>query len=225
VADSAETRQQLFAKCSERERQLKDRQQWEQLKLNVIQSLAFRPVFITAPASGGAPAHSKSVRAKLAKLGEDALQGARYRDLLELLKKCSDNEARLYVLSCWLEQEQVCQPRDFLPRELFQKFTQEAHDRAKVISPADWYYFALVEAWRPYFEQLTRELREIRTSRRVRETLISYGYEAEAIALMYQKRKLSVTGPICAWLERRRIGKARTIEVAYSRIRKFLTSQ
>ena len=77
-----------------------------------------------------------------------------------------------------------------------------------------------------YFEKLIGELlRTDATTRRVKETLVSKGYEEQAINLVLPNKKRHVIPAVCRWLEDRRIANALTLRNAYVRISKFKTSQ
>jgi hypothetical protein len=80
------------------------------------------------------------------------------------------------LLACCLKQENVCQPIDFLPQKIFREITREAVHRAKALSPTNWYYGALVDSWKPYFERLLGDLRHTEKKiRRVEDKLVSEG--------------------------------------------------
>jgi hypothetical protein len=221
VAESAETPKELYSKCEARERELNNEAAWAGVKLGFIQALAFRPLFETEPSPRGTP-----LEANLARLHQAGRQSARYRDLLQLLKNCSNNEARLFVLACWLKQEGVCEPTDFLTPQVFQQLTAEARRRANVMSPTDWRYTAVVNAWKPYFERLITDFRTIKKTgiRRVNEKLVQDGYHEQAVTIATQKRR-AVVPAVCQWLGQRGVGDARTLRNAYSRTSKFATSQ
>jgi len=205
LAESAETPRELFAKCVDCERKLNDWGAWERLK--------------ESP-PGDVPAQDISLEANLAQLKQSALRGARYRDLVELLKKCSDNEARLYVLACWLKQEGVCQPKDFLPKDVFQEFTREARRLSEKFSPTDWRYGALVDAWLPYFKKLIGDLRRIRKTNRRAKDLMDAGYDQQTINLVVQMKTRSAIKAACDWLANRQSATAGTLRNAYVRIEK-----
>ena len=204
-----ETPRELYSKCVESEERLNDKGVWERIKLGIVQSLAFPPLFESEPASGAAPAQGED-EASLDTLTRAAFLGQRHRDLVELLGKCSSNEARLLVLARWLKQEGVCQPREFLPRKIYQKSARNAFGQRKPFSATDWRYVFIVDAWKPYFERLVGDLRTIEkgTKRHGREQLLSTGFEEGAVDLVLASKKRAVLPAVCEWLEsHRKIGR------------------
>ena len=138
--------------------------------------------------------------------------GAKYRDLLELVKHTPNKEIRWLVLAMWLKTEGVCEPEEFLP------FRWRAHARKyfRGLSLADIRYATLVDIWRPYFERLMEDLRALPPNlRRVTEELKKRGYETSAIECARTRR--SPIPAICKWLAPSENVDATTFRNAYSR--------
>ena len=201
----------LYSACEAREKKMNDERLWKAFKLDIVQRLTFPPLppLFIERAAGAVVSDVNSSEANLAKLKKAVYQGTQYREIVELLKNCPDNESRFLLLARWLKQESVCEPKDFLPRQVFQTLTRQARQRAKAISLTDWRYFFVINAWKPYFESQIADLRRIeKADRRVKEGLLKMGYEEQAVVLVMPKRKRSVVPAVCEWLEARGIAEA-----------------
>ena len=139
----------------------------------------------------------------------------RYRTLLEHLRKQEDRELRWLRVARWLQQERVCEPRQFLPpdmlRHLVKRFQRKMH-----VSEREMFYNKLIENWLPYFKRLQRDLEARKDLRRKREEVTKLGYDADAVDLTMRKR--SLIEAVCSWLARHQkdTGGARTLRNAYT---------
>jgi hypothetical protein len=153
---------------------------------------------------------------------------SRYDYLVQILRDSKDNDERWQILAAWLKQEEICTPEDFLPPRIFKRLTKPLQTKLKRFSPTNHYYFALVEAWRPYFEKLLADYRMIRDhkrkskpSRKPRviiptEALTDAGYEESAVKVVVSDRKRTAVAAVCWWLAVREHCDAFTMRNAHS---------
>ena len=152
--------------------------------------------------------------------------------VVNVLKKAKDNDEFFwFVLACWLSEEGVREPEDFLPPAIYSRLTQTARQYVKGISFNDMKLFEFVRCWEPYFEALLEDKKDLvkrhRTSPAdVQKELSAAAYEPEAIELVMRKRRRSTVELTCEWVAGRGIIPAktrdpdpvRTLRNAYSRI-------
>ena len=194
MAESAETPIELFAKCEANARRVVDRETFERVLSSLVGTLTF-------PKSG--PEYLDGSIPSAGDTDDLALQliireSGRYRDLVQPLKQYRGQKQRWILLARWLQQEEICEPRDFLPPQVYEELTREK--RASLgISVAAYQHYFKVEAWRPYFERLLADLRENRHAKgNAKRILLKAGYDERAIGAAQNKRSVIVA--VCDWL-------------------------
>src|SRR5712692_2304620 len=104
----------LYRKCMEREG-LVAQADLKWLRTKVYEQLQFEgPFFQPDEQFDSAISVTDSHDVKIQK---GLRSGTKYRDLLGALKNAGTREARWVLLAWWLNQEKVCEPPDFLPKE------------------------------------------------------------------------------------------------------------
>jgi hypothetical protein len=201
-----ETPQELFAKCKRNARPL-DKKSLAQLFDRVVDRLTFsgRP-FKSEPNLDSALSTGASDDAEYKQIIREAW---RYRALVKFLKKHSSRELRWHLLALWLQEEGICEPKEFVPPEIYKTLTRENRARL-IVSIADFQHFHRIEAWKPYFERLLAD-------RRAGKDLKQSGYDEDAIVSAQERR--SAVAAVCDWLaSKNRPPDATTLRNAHSRI-------
>lgn len=140
----------------------------------------------------------------------------RYRTLLEHLRKQKDRELQWLLVARWLKQEQVCEPRQFLPPDTLRHLVKRFQRKMRA-SEQDMFYNKLIENWLPYFKRLQEDLEKRKDLSRKREEVTKLGYDADTVT--WATRKRSLIEAVCGWLARQKnTGSARTLRNAYTRI-------
>jgi hypothetical protein len=147
----------------------------------------------------------------------------RYTELLRHLKNLDETELRWLLIARWLYDAGVCEPEEFLPKEVFLRMLKRIAKKRMQISPSDLSLWQLVKVWWPYFENLLNDLHRLPKTRRwPGNSLLKIGYREDAIALAIGKR--STVQVTTSWLalrnglEATKGMNARTLENAYSRV-------
>jgi len=139
---------ELYESCIDRERNL-DRAGFDRILESLTIEVIFQPLFdIYSESASAVPNADSRDRA----IDEVIWRGNKYRDLLELLAKSKGIEARWILLARWLRQEGICEPGEFLPKEMDLKSLTRKLWRGT--RRQDFFYVKLVEIWRPYFSRL-----------------------------------------------------------------------
>jgi hypothetical protein len=141
----------------------------------------------------------------------------RYRTLLEHLRKQKDRELQWLLVARWLQEERVCEPRQFLPPDLLRRLVKR-FQRKMHASEQDFFYNKLIENWLPYFKCLQEDLEARKDLRRKREEVTKLGYDADTVDWALRKR--SLIEAVCGWLAKhqRNTGSPRTLRNAYTRL-------
>jgi hypothetical protein len=148
-------------------------------------------------------------------IDEAIWRGSKYRDLLELLGKYKEIEARWILVARWLRQEEICEPEDFLPKEMdLKSLTRKVWRGTR---RQDFFHVARVEIWMPYFSGLLGDRDRLKASgvRRIDEELEKLGYDATAVGIAGQEK--SPREAIYSWLSNRKLGTVEALRNAYSR--------
>ncbi len=74
-----------------------------------------------------------------------ALQAARYRELVQLLREYPGRQQRWLVLALWLMEEGICRPIDFLPPQIYKNLTDEKRAELRVSITI----FSTIIVWKP----------------------------------------------------------------------------
>jgi hypothetical protein len=210
---SSPTPKELYQSCENRERDLyrKDRD-IDRIRELLAKEVIFQPLFAIDSDAASADASAEQRRRAI---DEAIWRGKKYRDLLELLAKCKGIEARWILLARWLRQEGICEPEDFLPKEmelesLTRKFWRGTRRQ-------DFLHVACVEIWRPYFVGLLGDRDHLKEKgvRRYAQELEKLGYHSDAVDLALQES--SPLEVIYSWLSSRNRGTIEAVRNAYSR--------
>lgn len=233
MADSVQTPTQLFSQCQEYAKKINTERSYQLLIDISLQEFTFRPVFIPDARLDAPSTTQDSPKLEIERLG---YYGSRYRDLIQLLRNAGDSETRWFWLAAWLKQEKICQPKDFLPSEIYNKLTKDVRKKFRGMSPRDGYFFNLVETWTPYFKRLIADFRVIKEKNRKAmrsgtkgrridptENLLRAGYEPNAVPIVRKKR--SAVAAAYAWLAHRGYGDESRIRNAHSLIRSYLSKR
>jgi hypothetical protein len=151
----------------------------------------------------------------------------RSSDVVHVLKKANSNDDVWFVLACWLREEAIREPEDFLPESIYSRLTQSIRQRLKGISFNDMRLFELVRCWERYFTRLLADKRRRSDSTDLRKELCAAGYVPEAVDLVMRKKWRSTVELTCEWLAARDVIPAKTkdpdpvstLRNAYSRIK------
>jgi hypothetical protein len=187
----------------------------EGLRQRISKEIIFGPIFVElgeTPSSGNRESGGPG-----SKIDDAIWQGNKFRDLIDLLRRAGSSEARWVVLARWLRQEKICEPEDFLPKEVsFHALTQELW---KGTRRQDFIHMSLVEAWLPYFQKLLVDIKALKQQgvRRSDDQLEKKGYDRDAVVIA--KNEASPFEAVYSWLESKRKGKMHTFRNAYSRAR------
>jgi uncharacterized protein (UPF0335 family) len=142
----------------------------------------------------------------------------RYNQLLKLLREEDDTELRWLLLGRWLKQEKICDPEEFLPKQILEGLIRRYY-RAKKFSAADLTYWAAITQWKPYFERLESDLQEVRQKQGdVQAALKRMGYDAGAVNSTIEKR--TTASRIMHWFAARRHVQIEKLQNAYSRMKR-----
>lgn len=107
--------------------------------------------------------------------------GVKYNFLLLLLRNCSSNEDRRFILATWLHLEGIRQPEDLLGKD-FSRYQQKALRGSRGrLSITDLRQAFIVDIWKPYFEQLLLAQHKGLNLRQL-------GFEERAIQSAFRKR-------------------------------------
>jgi hypothetical protein len=204
----------LYQRCRKREQDF-TRSKFQNLKLMMGKQLLFGcPLFGQMPDS-----RDSMLRPELdTKLRTGLWQGAKYRNILDLLRKASNRDARWFLLAWWLKSEGVCEPEDLLGPS---KVRGLASKRLRGLSFTDFRHASIVHNWLPYFEELLKAMRKAKKGRSVSvDALVNAGFERDAAEAVIKKRR--AVPAICDWLAttERFEGQvdAPTLRNAYSRV-------
>jgi hypothetical protein len=135
--------------------------------------------------------------------------GVKYNFLLLLLRNCSSNEDRLFILATWLHLEGICQPEDLLGKD-FSRYQQKAlRGSPGRLSLTDLRQAFIVNIWEPYFEQLL-------VAQHKGLNLRQLGFEERAIQSACRKR--SAVAVACAYVSSHLGIDAPALANAHSRV-------
>jgi hypothetical protein len=220
VAESAETPEQLYAKCEAIAR-VADRETYERALSLIAGALTFPDhLFGPNPLPDSSPSAGDSDDVKLERIVH---QAERYQELVQLLKEYPGQQQRWLLLAVWLKQEGICEPWEFLPAQVYDNLTNEKRAELR-ISVTDTQHYYRVEAWKPYFDRLLQDRRtKSATSIDPDRDLERLGYVAEAVAAARKKR--TAIPAVCEWLSTRLNIDAATLRNAHSRVSRRITSQ
>lgn len=208
---SGSSPKELYQSCATRERNL-DRAGLDRIFEWLTRELIFQPLFATYSESASAVPNADS-RGRV--IDEAIWRGNKYRELRELLAKSKGIEARWILLARWLRQEGICEPEQFLPKEMDLKTLTRKLWRGT--RRQDCFYVTLVEIWRPYFLRLLDDRDRLKANgvRRIGQELENLGYDAAAIGVaVHEKRPLEA---IYSWLSLRKVGTADSVRNACAR--------
>jgi hypothetical protein len=100
----------------------------------------------------------------------EALKGSpskwRYRKLLQYLRKLQTRDLRQLLVARWLQQEKICEPRQFLGPATRYRLMREFHARVH-ISANDLKVGGIIHGWLPYFARIKGELESRKGRRRL----------------------------------------------------------
>jgi hypothetical protein len=202
---------ELYRQCLDAEQNL-TKKGMDKLKLLFVKGLFFgRPLFEPPPTVDEFSAINKETDLKIRRRLWDA---GKYRTILDLLRKQTKREDRLFCLAWWLHQEKVCEPEEILGiKELRRRAKKTFH----FLSASDFYHAERVRKCLPYFEKL---LADFVTHKRNVSKLVKLGYEE--VAIRAASKKKSAIPAACEWLANRRDSvsnvDALTLQNAYSRV-------
>jgi len=193
-----------------------DRKSLEQLKTVLVRDLTFRgPIFDAFSARNIDPARA------------DPEQAARYEVLLKFFRETKNPDERLRILAEWLWAELDQSPEDSLGKEAVTHLTSAVRVSLRRFPLNDFYYAHLVRTWLPYVERLFQDA-QVQSGRRLKEDLLSLGYDKIAVGTYVSKTWRSTIEFTCQWLAmrggiemikpREDTDMARTLRNAYSRI-------
>ncbi len=199
---------QLYQQCLRDERKAA-KIDLTKLKVILAEVLFFgKPLFEPPPVVDEASAIDKEMDLRIRK---ELWQGAKYRQILSLLGRCSKREDKLFMLAWWLSQEKICKPEDVLGIEVLRRM---AKTRFSGLSATDFRHADTVRVRLPYFSQLINDA----VGRSVAE-LVKMGYAEVAAQAVAGKR--SEIEAACSWLADRPGAvnvDVPTLRNAYSRI-------
>jgi hypothetical protein len=200
---------ELYQSCTTREQNL-NRAGFDHIRELLTKELIFRPLFAIDSDSAATNAGSKDRT-----IDEAIWRGSKYRDLLELLGKYKKIEARWILVARWLRQEGICEPEQFLPKEMNLKSLTRKLWRGT--RRQDFFHVARIEIWWPYFLMLLqdRDRLEAKGVRRMEEELQILGYDVNVIVIAVQER--SPREAIYSWLSSRGVAAVEDLRNAYSR--------
>jgi hypothetical protein len=108
---SYQSPKELYDSCLARER-VCENIDIDRIREGIAKGLVFSPIFSNDVKRIGG---SGKLDSRELEINEALLRGSKYRDLLDLLRKCKDRKGRWIILASWLRQEDVCEPEDLLP--------------------------------------------------------------------------------------------------------------
>lgn len=200
---------ELYQSCTTSEHNLLTGAEYDRIRDLFTKELIFRPLFtINSESASAADPRGRAI-------DEAISRGNKYRDLLELLGKCKKIETRWIILARWLKQEGICEPDEFLPKEMDLKSLSRKFWRGT--RKQDFFHVARVEIWWPYFSRLLddRDRLQVKGVRRISEELEELGYDAAAIGIAVQEK--SPREAIYSWLSSRNVATVEGLRNAYSR--------
>jgi hypothetical protein len=206
-APAAKTPAQLYEECVTAERDT------AHLDLDPIKGVFAKYLFFDQPLFEPAPLinHASAIKKEVdLKIRRRLWQAQKYNDILEVLRRCVDRKARLFVISWWLKQEKVCEPEGILGGEELRKM---ARKKFWFLSQSEFEHANRVRVWLPYFKSLLKDLDD-----RTVAQLVRLGYQSAAVEAARGKR--SAVEAACNWLAVRALGRvdATTLRNAYSRL-------
>jgi hypothetical protein len=192
-----------------------DRKSLDRLKAALVRDLTFRgPVFDAFSTWNTDPASAEHERA------------ARYEVLLKFFRETKNPDERLGILAQWLWAELDQSPEDSLGKEGVAHLSSAGQERLGRLPLNDFRYTQLVRTWLPYADRLFQDAKM--PGRRLKEHLLSLGYEKTAVETYLKKSWRSRIEFTCDWLAarggiemlkaREDSDIARTLRNAYTRI-------
>jgi hypothetical protein len=215
------TPHEMYTRCIARSKEIAEIPYRERVANQMEHLLFMFPLFETRiwPSESGFELLTKALypfRFSIAPTQAVSLSEWRSQTLLEHLSKQQDRELRWLLVARWLQQERVCEPKQFLPPDLLQRLVKrfQRHMRA---SEQDFFYTNLIDNWLPYFHRLQKALQETQL-RRNREEVTKLGYDSSTVDWALRKR--SPIEAVCGWLSKhqKKTGSARTLRNAYTRL-------
>jgi hypothetical protein len=216
-AQASGSARSLYENCLKLEKQ-SNRRSLDQLKETLVRDLTFR----------GSIFDAFTKRSSDPLVAE--LEGAvKYDYLLEIFRKTKNPDERLHILAQWLWAELDQLPEDSLGKETVARLSSADRERLRRLPLNDFYYTQLIQTWLPYAERLFQDAKGPgSTSRRLRQDLLSLGYEKNAVETYLSMSWKSSIEFTCQWLAtrggikmlkpRKDPDMARTLRNAYSRI-------
>jgi hypothetical protein len=165
-----------------------------------------------------------------AKSDSDTSEGelaAKYKILLNVLRRPLARDERLQLIAQWAWAETGLRPREFLGSVLASQLMEETRHRVQKLPTNDLYYAGLIVIWLPYIEQLFADVRATAHVHRQKNELLSYGHEEQALSIHLNRTWRSPVAFACEWLATRGVDMLKgreanapssvTLQNAYSR--------
>jgi hypothetical protein len=127
----------------------------------------------------------------------------KYTILRGLLQQADNRDAIWRVLANWLKCEGIRTPKEWLPKSVFQRLTQEKRKRLNKLSSSDFYYAELVSVWLPYVQAFLQESK-VTGAPMSDDRLRDLGFDPNLVTLGAGTRKRSSEISLtCEWLAQR----------------------
>jgi hypothetical protein len=202
---------ELYGEC------LAEEQNSAKLDLGKLKLLLARGWFLSEPLFEPPPTvdESSAIDKKTdLKIRKQLWRAAKYRRILDLLRKQTNREGRLFLVACWLSQEKVCEPEAIVGVEVLRRLARKT---LGFLSPSDFHHADRVRSWLPYFKKL---LADFRIHKGTGSELVELGYDKAAVWAAGRKR--SAIPAACEWLadcrDSNSSADALTLQNAYSRV-------
>jgi hypothetical protein len=150
-----------------------------------------------------------------AKTGRMSLAEWKYFTLLKLLRDETKSDLRLLLLARWLQDEDICKPKELLPKDVLDRAAR-LYRQSMRISVSDDLYLSLVKTWEPYFILLRSDLKKIKSKGNdAKGVLEKAGFDPIAVNLILERK--NIRSVIVLWVSARTHTSPHVIQNALSR--------
>ena len=143
-------RKDLFEKCTLEERRAKE----ERVKY-ALEKAAWFHIFENSLFGKGSEKGNNGHSLRLTIYGPPTKvirREWRYSELLKHLQTTEDVESRWIFIARWLKDEGICEPEEFLPRQVLRHALKRVRSAITSLSPTAIHYWRLMSIWMKYFE-------------------------------------------------------------------------
>jgi hypothetical protein len=191
------------------------------MKRAIVSNRTFGPLVPQHQLLDAAPSFKDSAEMRNSK---NAWVAEKYRAVLKHFKSASRQnfDQVCQVLGMWLKDENICNPEDLLPDDLFGRLTETTKSVFADFRPAEKIYADMGIAFLPYFTVMLGAYRKLRVDKvtSIPKALEELGFDRDAVRALLggARNPRSAIAAACRFVADRNSLDENTIRTAFSRI-------